>query len=165
MDVNFNKEISTFYQKGEIDSELTFKIIDIKKYFNEYYLTLLSLDSQYEIAGFYIKPDIKLKLNYIITNIKLVLKKENFRIKIYINEYNIIKNKKEENENNISQNPIKFNIDSDNILSYFINLNLILNKQFIEEEILLIKEISNIIKVQNIIFSQEYIINNKKYKI
>ena len=80
MDLNFNKEISTLYQKGEIDSELTFKIIDIKKYFNEYYLTLL-LYFQYEIAGFYIKPDIKLKLNYIITNIKFVLKNENFKLK------------------------------------------------------------------------------------
>ena len=78
------------------------------------------IDPEHKIEGFYIKPDIKLKLNYTITNFQLVLKKESYRIKIYIEEYDLLKKKKNNNKNNISKTRIKINIDSDNIISYFI---------------------------------------------
>ena len=158
MEETFKKEMKVLFNMNSLTSQLVFKIIDIKKDFNEYCLTV-EFGNKYEVIGFYIKNDNRIKINSLLLNCQFILKKEDFNIKIYIKEYLI---KKENNIINIgSETKIKFNIDSDNVISFLVSLNLLKN-DLIEKEVFLITEIKKSIIIKDIITLKEYIIDPSK---
>ena len=161
MEETFIKEMTILFKEGIIDSTLTFRVDDIKKDFDEYCLKVV-YDNKYEVEGLFTEADNKLRNDFILSNLKLFFKKENFKIKIYIKDYDCCKSKNKE-YNSISSTKIKFNMDTNNIILFFKSLKLI-KEQYIEEGVFLISHISNIIKVKNIITLNEYIIESIKLK-
>ena len=143
----FKKEMTILFKEGVIDSELVFQVVDIQKDLNEYCLNV-TFGFGYEVLGFYVKDDNNLSIDCILSHCRLVLKKNDYDIKIYIEDYQW--SKKESKE--------KFNIEKDNIISFFKSLKLI-KEQNIEEALFLITEVSKTLKVKNIITLDEYIID------
>ena len=62
MEEEFKKEMKILYQNKLVESKLKFQVIDIKRDFNEYSLSLRV--GNCEISGFYIKEDDNIKLDF-----------------------------------------------------------------------------------------------------
>ena len=170
MEESFKKEIQILFNKHKISSNFIYTIIYIEKDFNEYCLTV-SFENKFQIKGLYIKNDFDLRPNTILSNCKIILKKTNdFNIKIFIKKYQIYEESSSEdsfeNKNEIiSVEPlIEYNINSDNIISFLNSIKLFQDK-IIEEEVFLIIQISETIKVKNTITSEEYLIDSTKLEI
>ena len=145
MEEEFKKEMKILYQNKVVESKLKFQVIDIKRDFNEYSLSLRV--GNCEISGFYIKEDDNIKLDFPLSIFKLELISSDFNFKVYItNYYQWIK----KDENIMSNKITKYNLDSQNIISFFQKLGLI-NQNLIKEDVFLIEEISTtVIKLKEI---------------
>ena len=81
MEEEFKKEMKILYENKLVESKLKFQVIDIKRDFNEYSLSLRV--GNCEISGFYIKEDDNIKLDFPLSIFKFELISSDFNFKAH----------------------------------------------------------------------------------